>query len=70
MSSSELNLFCVLQNYVFQHDHPAKPDRLRIYECHIGISSSESTVASYKHFTYDILPRIEKLGNPVKIGPN
>ena len=52
-----------LQVYVFKHEHPKKPDRLRIYEAHIGIASWEGKVSSYKHFQHDMLPRIEKLGN-------
>ncbi len=53
------------QKYTFQHDHPDKPDRLRIYESHVGISSWEGKVASYTHFTKDMLPRIAKLGQKV-----
>lgn len=50
------------QKYSLQHKHPPKPDRLRIYECHVGISSWEGKVATYTHFKDNVLPRIQKLG--------
>ncbi|ELU05120.1 hypothetical protein CAPTEDRAFT_228125 [Capitella teleta] len=50
------------QRYSFKHQHPQKPDRLRIYEAHVGISSWEGKVATYKHFTHDMLDRIQNLG--------
>ncbi|XP_074155887.1 1,4-alpha-glucan-branching enzyme [Sminthopsis crassicaudata] len=48
--------------YQFKHSRPRKPKSLRIYESHVGISSSEGKIASYKHFTCNILPRIKDLG--------
>lgn len=33
-----------------------------IYEAHVGMSSDEPEVASYRHFTENILPRIKDLG--------
>ncbi|XP_069641490.1 1,4-alpha-glucan-branching enzyme isoform X4 [Haliaeetus albicilla] len=47
-----------------QHKYPS-PKRLkslRIYESHVGIASPEGKVASYKNFTYNVLPRIKDLG--------
>lgn len=35
---------------------------LLIYECHIGMASEECTVASFKEFTKNVLPRIKSLG--------
>jgi 1,4-alpha-glucan branching enzyme len=35
---------------------------LRIYEAHVGISSHEAKVASYKHFADEVLPRIADNG--------
>lgn len=35
---------------------------LRIYEAHVGMSSSEGKVATYRHFADNILPRIKKMG--------
>jgi len=52
----------VRQPYVFKYPHPPKPESLRIYEAHVGISSSQPTVASYSHFTQNVLPRIANLG--------
>uniref|UniRef100_F7DLE5 1,4-alpha-glucan-branching enzyme n=1 Tax=Ornithorhynchus anatinus TaxID=9258 RepID=F7DLE5_ORNAN len=50
------------QSYQCKHSRPKKPRSLRIYECHVGISSHEGKVASYKHFTCNVLPRIKNLG--------
>ncbi|CAL8363470.1 unnamed protein product [Merluccius merluccius] len=44
------------------HPRPAKPRSLRIYECHVGIASPEGKVASYSHFTANVLPHIKELG--------
>uniref|UniRef100_A0A4X2L618 1,4-alpha-glucan branching enzyme n=1 Tax=Vombatus ursinus TaxID=29139 RepID=A0A4X2L618_VOMUR len=49
-------------SYQFKHSRPTKPKGLRIYESHVGISSHEGKVASYKHFTCNVLPRIKDLG--------
>lgn len=48
--------------YTFKHERPAKPKAARIYEAHVGISTSEHRVGTYKEFTRDILPRIKKVG--------
>ena len=48
--------------YKFKHSRPQKPLRPRIYEAHVGISSSDGKICSYKEFTFDILPRIKNLG--------
>jgi 1,4-alpha-glucan branching enzyme len=48
--------------YVFKNKRPPPPQSPRIYEAHVGISSSEPKVASYKEFTKNILPRIKVLG--------
>ncbi|CCE62063.1 hypothetical protein TPHA_0B03910 [Tetrapisispora phaffii CBS 4417] len=51
--------------YIFKSKRPTfnlTKDSLRIYEAHIGISSPEPTVASYKNFTQNVLPRIRDLG--------
>ncbi|CRK32414.1 hypothetical protein BN1708_016103 [Verticillium longisporum] len=41
---------------------PSKPASARIYEAHVGISSPELRVATYKEFTKNMLPRIRDLG--------
>ncbi|SCW02651.1 LAFE_0F11320g1_1 [Lachancea fermentati] len=53
------------QKYQFKNKRPQferQTDSLRIYEAHVGISSPEPKVASYKEFTKNILPRIRDLG--------
>ena len=50
------------EKYVMKHPRPAKPASLRVYECHVGISSWEGKVNTYKDFTATVLPRIAKLG--------
>ena len=49
-------------HYQFKHPRPPKPKSLRIYEAHVGISSPETTVATYKNFTRTMLQRIKYLG--------
>ena len=48
--------------YVFKNTAPPKPRSIRIYEAHVGISSTEPKVATYKEFTANVLPRIKALG--------
>jgi 1,4-alpha-glucan branching enzyme len=50
------------ERYVFKHARPKKPASVRIYEAHVGISSPDLKVASYKEFTQNMLPRIHNLG--------
>ncbi|KAH7411629.1 glycoside hydrolase superfamily [Phaeosphaeria sp. MPI-PUGE-AT-0046c] len=50
------------QKYVWKNKRPKKPESARIYEAHVGISSPEPKVATYKEFTQNILPRIKHLG--------
>ena len=50
------------EQYKFQHPRPKKPQSLRIYEAHVGISSPETRVTTYKEFTATMLPRIKYLG--------
>ena len=33
-------------SYTFQYPRPKRPENLRIYECHIGMSSEEPKVAA------------------------
>lgn len=45
-----------------------RPKSLRIYECHVGIATSELNVGSYDNFADNILPRIAKQGyNTIQI---
>ncbi|KAF9481827.1 glycoside hydrolase family 13 protein [Pholiota conissans] len=49
------------EKYVFKNPRPPKPSNIRIYEAHVGISTAEPKVGTYKEFTRDILPRIKNL---------
>ncbi|KAK9842677.1 hypothetical protein WJX74_000550 [Apatococcus lobatus] len=46
----------------WQHQRPARPASLRIYEAHVGMSSEKQEVATYQYFTDNVLPRVAKLG--------
>lgn len=52
------------KTYKFKNSRPAfaKTDGLKIYEAHVGISSPEPKIASYKEFTANMLPIIHRLG--------
>ncbi|KAG6878581.1 alpha-1,4-glucan branching enzyme [Termitomyces sp. T159_Od127] len=50
------------ERYKFRHSRAPKPTNIRIYEAHVGISTSEGRVGTYKEFTRNILPRIKDLG--------
>ncbi|KAI9898119.1 hypothetical protein N3K66_006479 [Trichothecium roseum] len=50
------------ERYQFKHPRPKKPASARVYEAHVGISTPEQRVATYKEFTKNMLPRIKHLG--------
>jgi len=50
------------ERYTFKHPRPPKPKSARIYEAHVGISSPELRITTYKEFTHNMLPRIKRLG--------
>src|SRR6201999_3119493 len=50
------------QTYKLKYPRLPKPNNIRIYEAHVGISTSEPRVGTYKEFTRDVLPRIKNLG--------
>ncbi|KAI0876369.1 alpha amylase [Hypoxylon argillaceum] len=50
------------EKYTFKHPRPKKPLSLRVYEAHVGISSPELRVTTFKEFTKSMLPRIKNLG--------
>lgn len=50
------------EHYEFQFSSPPLPKTLRIYECHVGMSSIEEKVASYQYFADFVLPRIKDCG--------
>jgi len=57
------------QPYQFNiHHFKPNTDPLLIYECHIGMATSEEKVGSYREFTQNILPRIGASGyNAIQI---
>lgn len=48
------------ERYTFKYPRPAKHSAPRIYEAHVGMSSSEPRINSYKEFADNILPRIKE----------
>jgi 1,4-alpha-glucan branching enzyme len=50
------------EKYVFKNSRPPTPKAAKIYEAHVGISTSEPRCGTYKEFTRDILQRIKDLG--------
>ncbi|KAJ1658732.1 alpha-1,4-glucan branching enzyme [Dispira simplex] len=48
--------------YQWKHNAPPRPTSLRVYEAHVGISSPESRITTYKEFTANVLPYIQDLG--------
>ncbi|CAL5384496.1 unnamed protein product [Camellia sinensis] len=46
------------ERYQFKFPRPPKPEAPRIYEAHVGMSSSEPRINSYREFADDVLPRI------------
>ncbi|KAK4489907.1 hypothetical protein RD792_000555 [Penstemon davidsonii] len=46
------------QRYQFKFPRPSKPEAPRIYEAHVGMSSSEPRINTYREFADEILPRI------------
>ena len=54
--------------YTFKWPRPARPRALRIYECHVGMSSEEPRVNSYLEFARSVLPRVRAAGyNAIQI---
>ncbi|KIM23725.1 glycoside hydrolase family 13 protein [Serendipita vermifera MAFF 305830] len=50
------------ERYKWKHPRPTKPRAIKVYECHVGISTTEMRVGTYKEFTRDVLKRIKDLG--------
>lgn len=48
--------------YEWKNKSPKLSEAPLIYEAHIGISTEEYKINSYKEFTRDVLPRIKKDG--------
>uniref|UniRef100_A0A914XTU5 1,4-alpha-glucan branching enzyme n=1 Tax=Plectus sambesii TaxID=2011161 RepID=A0A914XTU5_9BILA len=50
------------QKYQLKEARPKRPQSMRIYEAHVGISSAEGKINSYREFADDVLPRIKHQG--------
>uniref|UniRef100_A0A8R1DP46 CBM_48 domain-containing protein n=1 Tax=Caenorhabditis japonica TaxID=281687 RepID=A0A8R1DP46_CAEJA len=50
------------EKYQLKEKRPAKPASLRIYEAHVGISSWEGKINTYRAFADEVLPRIKRQG--------
>lgn len=49
--------------YSWRYEAPKTPEEpLMIYECHVGMSSEEGKVSTYRAFQEEVLPRIAGLG--------
>lgn len=48
--------------YEWKSKRPSALKSLRIYEAHVGMSSEEGRVASYKEFADNVIPRIKDGG--------
>lgn len=48
--------------FSWKYQSPKAPAIPLVYESHVGMSSEKEEVASFKHFTKNILPRIRKAG--------
>ncbi|KAK8798732.1 hypothetical protein WA158_007816 [Blastocystis sp. Blastoise] len=60
------------EQYSFKYNGPEPQNitkkGIKVYECHIGISSEEETIASYDYFTDHVIQRIKEQGyNAVQI---
>ncbi|KAJ1862653.1 alpha-1,4-glucan branching enzyme [Coemansia sp. RSA 989] len=58
----EAEFYNPAQRYELKHRRVVPADDLCIYEAHVGISSPEARVATYKEFTQNVLPMIRDLG--------
>lgn len=50
------------QKHQWSHPRPPRPRSLRIYEAHVGMSSEEGKVSTYREFKDTVLPRIKAGG--------
>ncbi|GLT57511.1 hypothetical protein SLA2020_304790 [Shorea laevis] len=48
--------------YKWKNMSPKVPKSLRIYECHVGISGSETRISSFNDFTEKVLPHVKEAG--------
>ncbi|CAI5986580.1 unnamed protein product [Closterium sp. NIES-65] len=50
------------ERHVWKNARPKRPRALRIYEAHVGMSSTEPRVSTYAEFRDNVLPRVRDLG--------
>ncbi|GAA5980998.1 hypothetical protein JCM10908_003946 [Rhodotorula pacifica] len=50
------------EQYQFKNRKPPTPKAPKVYEAHVGISTPEPKIGTYKEFTANVLPRIKDLG--------
>ncbi|GAA5846876.1 hypothetical protein JCM9279_004476 [Rhodotorula babjevae] len=50
------------EQYKFKNRKPKAPKAAKVYEAHVGISTPDPKIGSYREFTRDVLPRIADLG--------
>ncbi|KAI5949834.1 GLC3 [Candida margitis] len=48
--------------YHFKNKRPVLTQGIKVYEAHVGISTPEPKIGTYKNFTQNILPKIRELG--------
>ncbi|CCG25338.1 Glc3 1,4-glucan branching enzyme [Candida orthopsilosis Co 90-125] len=48
--------------YQFKNKRPVLSQGIKVYEAHVGISTPEPKIGTYKNFTKNILPKIHELG--------
>lgn len=48
--------------YKFKYSQPTQPKSFKVYEAHVGMSSIDPKVASYRYFADEVLPRIKETG--------
>ena len=62
--NNNFNAVAWKSNYSWQHEAPKfnKNQPLFIYEAHVGMSSDQPKVSSYREFANEIIPRIKKAG--------
>ena len=61
-SAAEPGVYDPNKSYVFKYPRPTRPRALRVYECHVGMSSEEEKVNSYLEFKDEMVPRVRRLG--------
>ncbi len=50
------------EKYVWKNKRIPRPESIRIYEAHVGMSSVHGKVSSYIEFTDEVLPKIKETG--------